>query len=679
MLHSIFCPRCSSLLSFLCIFCFLSSLGSAHVLRDTELEDSFHMLFMSGSIDDINDTVWEKSIAEIIKHERGTNGSDPESEGTARISTLLWLGSPQDVGPHPLDHSITVGKGADFPFSASAFQEFLRQYVNRWNSDSGISGSNANLLHNIVDTVPSSGVNRSKGILQKGSSLVPEDGTIPPSRRQPQPQRPASTNASSLSVSRKQYYFQVFPASSSSALSSYFVNSVCLIYLDVFSARPPSPDLEKTIFRRRSSSPLRYASSSTRVNRKEETVVGEDNLLGEQQWKWLEAILSSYLSPTMDSREHSNSTHTGHARGSRLGNKERAGEEQEEEVENREYCAVTVIASRWQILLNDNKPLYGWDWYPASRSRLLHLLQKHKVSRFIFLSGHTRGIAEIGSVERALSANVLPENRVLRLYASSAPVTPPTNLSAELLPLHTPLVEVSSSFSSLDKLKSRVPSLFRSAVNYFYHRGIRPTFKEDEKPTNFLPRYLSLSRETLHSPSIGTFQVKQTTPTPSSKWDKMTISEKKSIILASFNVTVILHSISRDPERKEGALRRKGVREQYHPLHSDDDFIIYTSSLAFLPSFNYKTVKEATMGGYTVAETSTSDSYSFPQFVVYNTLREYPILKRVVIALNCPEFECLETFSLKWGHQKILLSLFVVVIFSCVLLRSKQCFLKFFE
>lgn len=664
---------------FLLVWILFISLSRVYRSHGLEMEDTFHMIFMNGDKDMLSDTVWKRFFPAIIVKERDTkeNGSSPSSKRTT--NALIWLGTAEDR-VYGWNHFAEEVKQGGSTSQASSFHFFLQTYVNAESTSSSSrengSGSEKKGHVDVVDNVLDSTEELKSSFRapyafsrRTGNAVADERGDIP-FLLQLHEEHPGTIGSSFVSLQKEKYYFKEFPASPSSMLSTFFVNSVCLISLDVFSGRSPPPDLDKTIFHRRSRTPPRYYEHFTWKEKK----YGQngDDLLGESQWEWLESILSTRISSSgvpgknltaipMDSLGSSSAE----------GSKDKKRYEKEEG--HREHCAVMIIASPWQILLNDNKPLYGWDWYPASRSRLLYLLQKYKVTRFLFLSGHSRGIAELGNIRRALPEKVLPENRILRLYAARAPIIPPTNWSAELLPLNTSLVEVSSSFSSTRRFQDNVPRFFRLILNAFYLRGIHPTFNESESPTNFIPRYIALHREFHEAPSVGTFRITQNSIIHPMEWKGMLWNERKEAVLGAFQVTLALHHLRSDDRRKELELLLNELEDRQDPLHHEE-LIVYSSSLRLLPSFDESNGSNTSSRVSAVEGGLSSRSRGFPLFVVYSTPREYPFLKRLVIAFNCPDFGCLSVFTCPFSNKGWSILLFLVV---CIFISfSKQCACK---
>ncbi|KAK7196775.1 PhoD-like phosphatase [Novymonas esmeraldas] len=86
------------------------------------------------------------------------------------------------------------------------------------------------------------------------------------------------------------------------------------------------------------------------------------DMLGAEQWSWLEDQLQRYATPT---------------------------------AEGREQCAMVLIGSGVQIIL-DEKPAENWAAFPGSRDRLLGLLRAYRVERVAFISGDVH-MGELGA------------------------------------------------------------------------------------------------------------------------------------------------------------------------------------------------------------------------------------------------------------------------------------------
>lgn len=404
----------------------------------------------------------------------------------------------------------------------------------------------------------------------------------------------ASTKAN---VPEAMYHFTSIPSSFSSPLSQFFVNSFCLIALDVLSSRSAFPDLNKVLLRWNTSAPPRY-KRSTGSSRE----YFSDDILGDEQWAWLEETIETYSSVSSL-------------------------------IDGKEQCAVTVIASAWQVLLNDNKPFYGWDLYPASRSRLLDLLKRKRATRFVFLSGHAN-TGESGVLKRASSDNIMPGG-LLSLYAQSIPFEPATKSSAELLPAVTPLVEVTSSGLSR--------CLFgNDYLGWLYGLAVRPVINESDRPKSFLPRYISLRRHVVPSKNFGILQLKQ----HDNFSDVPSIEMNRQEVLRHYSVQITLHII--DEKSCENGCT--------------SDFI-YESNLEMLPSYD--------------ADEDMSTPESIPQFSMYSARGEYPSLKLTAMSHECPEFHC--SLRLVYAMSSflpivgfLLVLIIIVAMIGCLFLRRRR-------
>lgn len=275
------------------------------------------------------------------------------------------------------------------------------------------------------------------------------------------------------------YSFTTVPAPARTPLAKFFVNSVCTVTLDVRTQRSALPNLVDVLLRGTSEDGLRmYGSGGKQLARQVEELraahagVMAADLLGTAQWTWLEHVVSTFLAAGVPS--------PGDAAG-------------------RAHCAVTLIASPWQILLNDNKPFEGWDLYPSSRSKLLLLLKKYDVARFVFLSGHAES-GELGIARRAAKADVTLTGPTASLI-NSFPMTPLTKPAATLLPLlPSYLVEVTT--GGLTHTVQEAP-----VAGYFASWFTTPGIAEDKKENGFVKRYVFLTRTTTAARNFGTLQL----------------------------------------------------------------------------------------------------------------------------------------------------------------------------
>lgn len=114
--------------------------------------------------------------------------------------------------------------------------------------------------------------------------------------------------------------------------------------------------------------------------RYERDSVGSDgDMLGEEQWKWLHALLRNATDDLGPPRVASASPAL------------------------KDRCALTLIGSGVQVF-SDEKPTEHWGHFPTSRGRLLEALYDARFERFVFLSGDVH-YADLAIV--AASANPL--------------------------------------------------------------------------------------------------------------------------------------------------------------------------------------------------------------------------------------------------------------------------------
>ncbi|GET89512.1 hypothetical protein, unknown function [Leishmania tarentolae] len=382
------------------------------------------------------------------------------------------------------------------------------------------------------------------------------------------------------------YSFTGIPAPTGTPLAAHFVHSVCTITLDVRTQRTALPNLADALLRRNEEVGLRLRSSEGAALGDKLTEMGnmrarvmEADLLGRRQWAWLERTFATYLAPKSRS--------PGDAAG-------------------RAHCAVTLIASPWQILLNDNKPFEGWDLYPASRSRLLLLLKKYKVQRFVFLSGHAE-VGELGVMQRASKEGIRVEAPTATL-TDSTPREPLSLPSWKLLPpQRSSLVEVTS--SGLTHTLRDAPFVGRLARWFTTSR-----FEEDAKNNSSIQRHLLLTRNTTMERQFGTIQL---------IGDRVTAGHADAVeasreeVLAGTRVVITLHSVPR-----AGA-----------PLFTLE------RTLESLPSYAVELLEEEAENDAVEAMDLYDASY-LPQFDVYNDPDHYPWLKRRMAAWQCAEVPC---------------------------------------
>ncbi|CAG9576470.1 hypothetical protein LMJF_26_1490 [Leishmania major strain Friedlin] len=409
------------------------------------------------------------------------------------------------------------------------------------------------------------------------------------------------------------YSFTGIPAPTGAPLAAHFVHSVCTITLDVRTQRTVPPNLVDALLRRSEKTDLRLrgsagAASDARLAeiRDVRAQVMEADLLGRRQWAWLERTFATYLAPTARS--------PGDAAG-------------------RAHCAVTLIASPWQILLNDNKPFEGWDLYPASRSRLLLLLKKYKVERFVFLSGHAE-LGELGVMQRASKEDIRVEGPTVTL-TDSFPRESPTLTASELLPpRRSSLVEVTS--SGLTHTVREAP-----LVGWLAHWFTTSPMEEDATSNGLLQGHLFLTRNTTMERQFGTVQV--IGDRVAAAWHADAVAASREEVLARTRVLITLHSVQR-----AGA-----------PL------VTLERTLESLPSYAVELLEEEEKEDDAVKAIDLYDAAHLPQFNVYNDPRYYPWLKRRMAAWQCAEAPCVsgQHFMLLRVIANLALAFAVVLVF----------------
>ncbi|CAC9496888.1 hypothetical protein, unknown function [Leishmania infantum JPCM5] len=409
------------------------------------------------------------------------------------------------------------------------------------------------------------------------------------------------------------YSFNGIPAPTGAPLAAHFVHSVCTVTLDVRTQRTAPPNLVDALLRSSEETDLRLrgskgAASDARLAeiRDVRARVMEADLLGRRQWAWLERTLATYLAPTARS--------PGDAAG-------------------RAHCAVTLIASPWQILLNDNKPFEGWDLYPASRSRLLLLLKKYKVERFVFLSGHAE-LGELGVMRRASKEDIRVEGPTATL-TDSLPRESPTLPASKLLPpRRSSLVEVTS--SGLTHTVREAP-----LVGWLAHWFTTSRMEEDAKSNGLSQRHLFLTRNTTMERQFGTVQVIGDRVAAARHADVVAASREE--VLARTRVLITLHSVQR-----AGA-----------PL------VALERTLESLPSYAVEPLEEEEKEYDAVKAIDLYDAAHLPQFNVYNDPGYYPWLKRRMAAWQCAEVPCVsgQHFMLLKVIANLALAFAVVLVF----------------
>lgn len=378
------------------------------------------------------------------------------------------------------------------------------------------------------------------------------------------------------------YSFLTIPTPPSSRLATYFVNSQCVITLDIRTQRSPLPNLADALLHaHQSSSPammpgVRHSDVvEARARRK---AMLEADVLGSEQWAWLSGIIETYIAPP-------NAVSP--------------------EDPYRRHCAVTIIASPLQILLNDNKPFEGWDLYPSSRSRLLALLKQHAVERVVLLSGHAE-TAEIGVVRRAPKEDLVSDGPTAMLY-KSFPLTAPTKMAAQLLPPQQSfLLEATSSGVTHVVGESTL-------VGRFYNFAVSPRIKEAGKSQSMLKRWIYIKRETAMERNFGTVQIEEAHDPPRDSLQPPSLQE----VLDACTITI--------------QIRR--AEKLSAPLLS------HRFTLSSLPSYKILGTEDGDQDRVTEASSSASDD-PFPVFAVFNAPGEYPWLKATLAQRQCPEVPC---------------------------------------
>lgn len=388
------------------------------------------------------------------------------------------------------------------------------------------------------------------------------------------------------------YSFTTVPAPAGTPLAKYFVNSVCTVTLDVRTQRSPLPNLVDALLRETAEDGLRMSGARSKQRdrhiqelRAAHAKVMAADLLGSAQWAWLEHVIATYLSANAQS----------------------PGDEA-----GRAHCAVTLIASPWQILLNDNKPFEGWDLYPSSRSKLLLLLKKYEVARVLFLSGHAEG-GELGVVRRAAKADVTLEGPTASLV-NAFPVKPQTKDGAGLLPL-LPSYLVELTTGGLTHTVQEAPLAGRLA-SWF----TTPNVAEDKRENGFAKRYVFLTRTTTPKRNFGTLRIigdgAATTPAAQDRLRVMT----REAVLQHTRVNMTLHSVS------DGA-----------------SLVDFAAALDALPS--YAAVDPLPDDYDEEQENKTKaldlqDVANLPVFHTINLPGDIPWLKRRLAERQCPEVPC---------------------------------------
>ncbi|KAK7194416.1 hypothetical protein NESM_000358000 [Novymonas esmeraldas] len=403
------------------------------------------------------------------------------------------------------------------------------------------------------------------------------------------------------------YSFTATPAPAGTPLAAHFVHSVCTLTLDVHTQRTAPPNLADALLRGNEEAGLRlFGSKGPALEaqlaqvRAARARVMEADLLGPRQWAWLEKVLATYLASTARS--------PGDAAG-------------------RAHCAVTLIATPWQLLLNDNKPFEGWDLYPASRSRLLLLLRKHRVARFLFLSGHAE-VGELGVVRRAAPAELRATGPTASL-TSRFPLEPLTRPAATLLPpLPSHLIEVTSSGLTHTAREATL-------VGWLMGWLTTPRVAEDAKDTGLLKRHLFLTRTTTMERQFGTVQLLGDGSAAAAAAEVAT----QDAVLARTKVIVTLHSVQRagapllTVERTLANLPSYAVQSQ-----EDED----AEAEAQQQPHDTRAGREAVVeeAEEAIRAMDAGDLARLPIFNVYNVPGDYPWLKRRLAERQCAEVPC---------------------------------------
>lgn len=387
------------------------------------------------------------------------------------------------------------------------------------------------------------------------------------------------------------YAFTTVPAPEDSQLAKYFVNSVCTVTLDVRTQRSQLPNLVDALLRSTAEDGMRmHGTRGKKLDyqieelRAAQAAVMRADLLGTAQWAWLEDVIRTYLAAAAQS----------------------PGDDA-----GRAHCAVTLIASPWQILLNDNKPFEGWDLYPSSRSKLLLLLKKYEVGRVLFLSGHTES-GELGVVRRAAKADITLEGPTAS-FINSFPLKPLTKDAARLLPLlPSYLVEVTT--GGLTHTIQDAPLAGRLA---HWFTSLRTA--EDEKSNGFVKRHLFLTRTTTLERNFGTLQLIGEGPA--------TTAEARAALAA---VT------------KPDVMRQTRLVLTLRSAVSGDPLISFNGTLEQLPSYAVQPLFDE-VNETEEEETMALDLHDVVHLPVFNTLNipgDIPWLKRRLAERQCAEVPC---------------------------------------
>ncbi|AIN99260.1 hypothetical protein LPMP_261470 [Leishmania panamensis] len=558
-----------------------------------------HVTFASCNRQSHDQSFWMKTIASTIAAQcarGGGNSSKPHTD------LLLWLGNALYADVDEAGVAVSVARPShaieqEYKLLTEnpRYREFVKEVVGVdgrvigiWDDrDLGLRGADGSYAQ-------SEDIRRLYlGYIWKGYPLAVKDAT-------------GDGTPGAL------YSFTGIPAPAGSPLAALFVHSVCTITLDVRTQRTVPPNLADVLLRRNEEADLRLhgrKETSFDVNlakiRDARAQVLKADLLGERQWAWLERTFATYLKPTVRS--------PGDAAG-------------------RAHCAVTLIASPWQILLNDNKPFEGWDLYPASRSRLLLLLKKYHVERFIFLSGHAE-LGELGVMRRSSKEDTRSEAPTATLTDSFLQERR-TLPAAKLLPSRrSNLVEVTS--SGLTHTVREAP-----LVGWLTRWLITSRVEEETQSSGLIKRPLFLSRTTTMERQFGTLQVIGDRMAEPRHASAATASREE--VLARTRVLITLHSVQR-----AGA-----------PL------VTLERTLANLPSYAAESLEEEEERD-AVKAMDLYDVAHLPIFNVYSSPGDYPWLKRRIAEWQCAEVPCVngQGFMLLKLIANLVLAFAIVLVF----------------
>lgn len=468
------------------------------------------------------------------------------------------------------------------------------------------------------------------------------------------------------------YFFTSLPSPAGSALADVYKRAVCVVALDVVSLRSRYPDFNEALFTPFSSLDLGHGKA------KRVKDLPTADLLGEEQWVWLEEIVQKYLSP-----------------------KPYDGDTRRVEMEE---CALTLFASAWQILLNDNKPFAGWDLFPTSRTRLLTLLKNYEASRFLFLSGHAE-LSEIGGVTANTNDDVDRKRAsgILGMHARHFPLTPLTKFSRRLLPhvrSHADrkaassqrqesasdgpngLVEVTSSGLThsvasapiVGRIASWLIDGDRSSNTLAYRPADAPrkhqetTMDEGGAAASFplMSRYLLVDRVVKLRRSIGTLQM-LTPPAYAKAFASSAGSgkEEEGRDREGFMKDVWEDEDPRLVGRGSGPAAAKQFVDEnvrvlvsIHATDAGSTLLTYEATLGQLPSYR----RSAVFGEAERGKAHFTDYRETPPFTIYNLPGEYPAVKRFILSHGCAEVPCVHGKYFMIAKMVFILSVVFVVL-----------------